>query len=247
MRSGLPIVGVCAWLATSACATGSFDADAGPGAADADEISDPDTGSLADAASDDDDASLPIGGLDAAPTPDAALPPPDAEPCTPTWIELLTNGNLDSGPTGWTIAGGDVVYTSAMMPISAHTGGYAAWLVGYNNADEQLYQAVSVPADATALRLRGYGCYVTTDTGGAHDYLTIRLRNGGGSPLETLASYSNLDVGAVCSWTEFELDAASAHAGETIQLHLRGTSDGLYVTSYFVDSLHLEAYACPSP
>jgi hypothetical protein len=67
--------------------------------------------------------------------------------------------------------------------------------------------------------------------------------------IETLVTYSNVDSVAV--WTGFSANAASAHAGETLQLLLKGTNDEDFNpfvtthTNFFIDTLRLEALACP--
>jgi hypothetical protein len=204
----------------------------------------PDAAATADAAPDPDaavptpDAAIPTPGPDAA-------PPPDAPPCSPTWIGLLGNGDFESGAATWTSIGGSIVSMSSEMPISAYAGVYAAWMAGYNAADEALLQTVVIPADATALRMRAQRCFVTADETGPADYLIIELRNTSGTTVETLASYSNEDIGTVCGWNPFEMTAASAHAGETIQLYFHATTNGLYPSSFYLDDVVLEAFACP--
>jgi len=105
---------------------------------------------------------------------------------------------------------------------------------------------VAVPASATALRLRGYRCFATQEiTATPWDTLVVTLQTTGGATLETLETWSNADGGAVCSWSDFTLTAASARAGQTVRLHLQGTTDFSNITSFWVDTLVLEAYACP--
>ncbi len=179
---------------------------------------------------------------DAVPVYDAVPPAPDAEPCTPSvWVPLLDNGNFDSGHADWSEDPADAILTNG-APLTPHSGTWVARLLGSNSDDELLSQAVTVPASATALRLRGYQCLVTSETGGAVDNLAIELR---GAATEVLVSISNLDAGASCNWAEFTHDAASAHAGQTIDLAFDGLADAAYPTSFYFDTLVLEAYACP--
>jgi len=230
-------------LAAAACASADGSSDAG-----ASDPADATAASPDGAAQGPDSGSIQIAA-DAAPEPQADAanpdPDPDAAPCAPAWTNLLDDGGFDSGATDWTAAGGPVIQDSTTMPISSYSGTHAAWLAGYNAANEELHQTVTVPADTSALRLTGYHCYVTADLGGANDFLHIRIRTGLGAELETLANISNEDVGTVCGWTSFELAPSSTHAGETIQLYFNATTDGLFPSSFYVDSLALEAYACP--
>ena len=226
-------------LAIAACAqAGGATEDAGPDPADAPAVDAP--------VSVDARADAPV---DAAP-PDAGPPdarPPDAMPdaCVPAWTQLLANGAFDAGDSVWLSSGG-VITNASMMPIAPHSPSFAAWLAGYNGADEFLAQAVTVPAGATALRVRAHRCYVTSDTSGADDHFAIELRDASGTTvLESLASYTNLTVGTVCSWEIFTLPAAAAHAGETLRLHFHATTDGSFPTSFYVDSVLLQAMTCP--
>ena len=228
---------LCWVLAVAACARAQDAGDAGR--TDAAPPSDAPADAPVDA---------PAPPVDASP-PDAARPDarPDAPPdaCVATWTPLLSNAAFDLGDTQW-LSSGSVITDASMMPIAPQSPSYAAWLAGYNGADEYLAQTVTVPGGATALRLRTYRCFVTSDVSGADDHLSIELRDASGATvLETLGSYSNLDVGTVCSWGTLVLHAASAHAGESIRLHFHATTDALYPTSYYVDTLALEARACP--
>ncbi len=227
--------------------------DADPNAPDADpsapDATVTDAMRAADAARVDSSTGLDSGVADASSPPDAAAP--DAMPCTPsTWKPLLANGDFESGNTVWTKVGngGNVIKQNGSLPFNAQGGTWAAHLVGFNSADQTLSQSFTVPASATAMRLRGYKCYVSTEpmSTTAYDILTFELRNAAGSSvLETLDSISNLDIGGICSWTSFEYTAASAHAGQSITLALHGISDSLSLTSFVVDTMVLEAFACP--
>ncbi len=204
------------------------------------------------------------GSPDAAPLPDAAPPPPDAPlppdaapppdaPCTTGWVQLVGNADFESGNTTWTetaVASATPIIrqygVTGGMPFPAQGGSWAALILGYNNADTTLSQTVTVPASAMSLRFTGYKCWVTgeTLTTTPYDNMTITLQNAGGATLETLASVSNLDAGSVCSWTSYNLPAASAHAGETIKLVVHGVADTSSVTSFAFDTVALEALAC---
>jgi hypothetical protein len=206
-----------------------------------------------------DTTDAPVAMIDAAPdTPDAdppdamppdAMPPdampPDAMPpdaCTPGWIDLLSNGGFESGATVWAQVGGTLIRDNSTAPWPAQAGTWAALLGGANNTDQQLTQSVTVPADATDLRIRGYRCFVTEETLAIeYDTLTVQLQ---GLTVEEIV-WSNIDAGATCSWGAFTLTSPEAHAGETITLAFINANDGTNVTSFGLDSLVLEAFACP--
>lgn len=184
---------------------------------------------------------------DAAPV-DAAVPDamPDAAPdaCVPDWIGLLGNGDFEQGGTAWNQTGGTIIRQyGAGYPWPAHSGTWAALFGGINNADHLLTQSVTVPANATALRLRGAMCFVTEETTTLVEFDTLTVQIQGAVTEEYV--FSNLDAGETCTWTLFQLDAPTSHAGETVTLSLHGQTDGLEITSFGLDTLVLEALACP--
>ncbi|MBP6631272.1 MAG: hypothetical protein KBG28_10390 [Kofleriaceae bacterium] len=177
---------------------------------------------------------------DARPAPDAAL----ADACTPTWVPLSVNGGFDAGLAPWQQSG-NVVFAETAMPILAQAGTHAAWFAGVNDSTDRLTQDVVVPATATALRVRAHECFVTSDHVGLDDLFTVTLRDGAGASLEVIRSASNLQVEDVCNWTAATWSAVGAYPGQTVTLELRGTNDAAFPTSWFVDSVEVEALACP--
>jgi hypothetical protein len=228
------------------CANADVAPDAGGDNPIADAATTPDARS-GDAAPSVDGAPAPI--YDASPAPDydaSPAPNPDAAPCTPVWTQLLNNADFDAGATSWTetSSGGDIISDS--HPLTPHSGAYVARMAGFNNADTSLYQSVTVPADATGLRLSGFRCYVTSEPlGTPYDFLDIEIRDSGSNLLETLVSRDNTHAGATCSWEPFSYTAADPHAGQTIDLSFHGTADESSPTSFYHDSLIFEALACP--
>ena len=79
---------------------------------------------------------------------------------------------------------------------------YVAWLAGYNGGHEQLWQSVVVPASATQLRFRGYGCFVTSEvSAGTFDYTTVSLHDTASMDLlELLVVVTNEDAGTICDF-----------------------------------------------
>jgi hypothetical protein len=161
--------------------------------------------------------------------------------CSPGLVQLLGDPGFDSADGSWTAQGGTIVFASGEIPIAPAAGARAARFLGQNNADQHLRQSVAVPAGTTSLVLSGQRCFVTDEPGGAADTLAIRLLDPAGGPLETLASLSNADAGATCSWQPFSLTSPAPHAGQTIQLDFHAASDSLRWTSFYLDSLRLDA------
>jgi hypothetical protein len=222
----------------AACAsTGSGDArpDAG-GFADAGPFADAEP--FADAGPTVDGGDVPDGQ----PIIDAGA----ADACVASWQNIAVNANFDLGSgNGWTeVPAGQLVVSAA--PVTPDSGAFLGWLGGAFNANDQLYQEVAIPGDAQGLRLRGKRFIATEESpdGGPFDFWTIELRNaGGGVLLQTLGTYSNND--AAPQWLAFEHVAAATHAGQTVRLLLRGTTDDSLNTNFFIDTLAFEVLRCP--
>jgi hypothetical protein len=181
--------------------------------------------------------------------PDAALPP---DACVPITVNLLQNPGFDQGPgIAWSESntGGfsTLFVTTADLPlaVSPQAGTYAIWMGGYEPANDQLFETVNIPAGTTALRFKGYRWIASADTATNADLLVMQIRDSGGSVLEQLAQFSNLNTNT--NWTFFDVQAASPHAGQTIQIYLHATNNAVTNTNtnFFLDTFALEATYCP--
>ncbi len=260
-------IGVFALSALVACATTNpLENDGGHSTApdgskstvDADPM-DPDAAPRPDASP---DAAIPHPDPDAAVMPpDAAVPhppdaavthPPDAAvPCTPTTTNLLVNASFDTGPgTMWAEVGGagEIILAGTNLQMhAAHSGTFAAWLGGYNSGDDQLTQTIIVPASATGLRFKGQRWIETLETdNGTYDKLTFEilgatgtnvLESIGGAPVFTNAAKTT-------TWTAFDFPVTGNYAGQTIRLRLRALTDFINASSFFLDTIALEATVC---
>ena len=93
--------------------------------------------------------------------------------------QLLQNPGFDTGAwTPWQPLGypalTDQVYRSAS---------YSAWLAGYDNADDYIYQSVTVPADATEVTLDFWYMVYSEEFAAGYDYLCYDITDGDGSTL----------------------------------------------------------------
>lgn len=171
---------------------------------------------------------------------DAATPMPDA--CMTDWIDLLQNGGFDMQSDPW--SGTTGVIRESNSPWSPQAGSAWALFSGSHNANHELSQTVTIPASTSALRLRGYRCWVTQEINGMYDFLTIELRDQSGNVIETLWERDNSHAGTTCSWSLFQLDPVDSHAGKDIDLVFLATSDNASLTSFGFDTLTFEAMAC---
>ena len=168
--------------------------------------------------------------------------------CTETSRSLLTNGNFDMAPMGmgWNQTPIDPQYplisdASSLVQSAPNT----AWLAGMAqaNADDDMYQEVTVPATATALRLTGFYEVRTQELLPIpFDLADITLENSSGTVLESVLSLDN--AAATTAWTAIDFAFPTVHAGQTVRLRLASSSDTSGVTNFFFDSLDLVATDC---
>ncbi|HEY8141659.1 MAG TPA: hypothetical protein VIG06_03275 [Kofleriaceae bacterium] len=198
----------------------------------------------ADIGSPSDDMQSGAGG------PDGGGDRPDAAPrsdggtddCVEGWNELLINPHFDQGPdVGWTSAGGDIIRLDADMPIHVDSGQYAAWLGGRNELDATLSQPISIPDQASDLRLSAKTCFVTAETAGTHDSVEVVLRDGGGAVVGSISDYTNQDAEDICNWGSVQISSSPAHAGQDLTFEIHVTTDAANHTSFYFDTLALEA------
>jgi hypothetical protein len=237
MRSRLLLIQLA--IATFGCAAGNEGG-----------VDEPDAARPRDAASGGPDARREVDAAETFdPVPDAAPADAGYPTCaTRVWVNLLDNGDLDAGPAiAWTAfseRGAQVITADA--PLTPHTPAYVAWLAGYALGHEQIWQTVTVPLSATKLRFRGRGCFVTDEaTFGTFDWSTVSLHDSATlGLLEVLVDVTNEDAGGTCDFVPVQATAASAFPGRTIDVLLEGMNDDELPTSFWWDSLALEAYVC---
>lgn len=160
--------------------------------------------------------------------------------------ELLSNGNFDAGAdTGWIWESMyDVITPASELPVPAHSQEYAAWLGGVDTLSERLFQTVTVPVNTRDLEISGYRWIDTGESGDqAEDTLSVSLHDGAGEMLEKLVSWSNLDRDE--DWTRFAEVAGESYAGKILQLQLESFNGSSLTTSFFIDTLAVQARVCP--
>lgn len=208
---------------------------------DAGETDAPETDATAVDAASVDAASIDAMAIDA--HVDAATDASIDAMCTPTWQNILVNGSFDLGVPPWTQTS-MIIRDAASLPFNPQAGTHAAMLGIGNNANDVIVQTVTIPASATGLRVRGYQCFVTEDPIEDTDTFRATLETPGGAVLETLLDITNTDTAPICFWTSFTWTAATAHAGQTIVLRMRATTNIAFLTRFVVDTMSLEYLGC---
>ncbi|MDP2759323.1 MAG: BACON domain-containing carbohydrate-binding protein, partial [Sideroxyarcus sp.] len=153
---------------------------------------------------------------------------------------LLLNPGFESGASSWVEysgAGYALVNNDARW---AHAGSYYAYLGGYDNATEALYQNVAIPANAQTATVQFWYRITTTETstGTMYDKMTVDLYSvASGSKLVTLETLSNLDASS--GWLQSAQFDVSAYKGQTVQLRFTATTDSLASSAFRVDDVDL--------
>jgi hypothetical protein len=171
--------------------------------------------------------------------------------CTNMTTNLLANPALDGQPagTGWQqmpIDAAAPIITDEQADLAPQSGTYLAWMGGYTrssgNADS-MYEDVAIPAGATGLELKGYYAVFTDEfLGGSYDMSTVELTSTSGTQLELIQSLDNNDD--TSTWTAFSKTFTGNYGGMTVRLHFSTTGDDSYRTSFYFDSLELNATYC---
>jgi subtilisin family serine protease len=218
------------WLATHPTDTPAQVAAGLTGAATADKISDPGTGSP--------NKLLFTGAAGGTPppttppptTPPPTTPPPPSGDCGSG--QVLVNPGFESGNTGWASTAGVLGNTSGE---TAHDGSAYAWLAGYGRRHtDRLQQTVTIPAGCSSSTLSFWLHIDTAETTGsrASDTLTVRVGS------STLMTFSNLNRAA--GYTQ-QTAQVGQFAGQTITITFTGSENSSRQTSFVIDDTALNA------
>jgi hypothetical protein len=175
--------------------------------------------------------------LTATPTATGALATP-----TPVCSNKIVNGGFEN------VQGGDappwvVVGSTSYSGTEKHSGAYSAWLGGYANALDTLYQQVTIPSHTgpgellTQATLGYWWGMLTEETAHSFDFMRVRIRDENGVLLQELQTIS--DGSTAGEWRESEFDL-TAYEGQTIRICFEATTDASNATSFFVDDVELE-------
>lgn len=158
--------------------------------------------------------------------------------------QLVQNTGFESGQAPWVEV---VANYSIVGQYWTHSGLWSAWLGGYENADDRLYQSLTMPSGVTSAQLKLYLYVYSEDIPTyPYDYFHVELQDASGATLDDFLWADNrMDsdewyVGTV-TWNDF-----SAHTGQQRRLFFQGTTDYSLNTNYFVDDVTFWTY-CSSP
>lgn len=167
----------------------------------------------------------------------------DALADVPAVDQLLGDPGFESGTLFWTSDICAVVNPTGCPPLTdfgtAPRGGAAhATLGGPARSFRLTSEAVTIPSTVRRAELSFYLWIVTKNKKAfAADLLRIEIRDGNGTLLETLGTFSNLD--ACASWLQRRFDV-SRYRGQTIRISFEGTMAQGPPTWFLLDDVTLK-------
>jgi len=172
-------------------------------------------------------------------TPSATATPTATATATPTATpptQLIVNGGLEGSISPWALSGSGAFYTN--------NGNYPHGGTGYvyfgvnNNVTGQVYQTVTIPANATGSLTFWFNCSSSEGTTYAYDFLFVEIRDTSGALLQTIATYSNRDKTTPGNYSQKSFSLA-AYRGQTVRLQFRCTTDFSLSTTFRIDDVSL--------
>ena len=157
-----------------------------------------------------------------------------------TSIELLSNPGFETGIEPWVgnaTSGENLIYSNSTGDTTAHSGQMYAWLGGYNNGTDSIYQTVTIPSDAAQVSLQFWYHIIENDpTATANDTMAVEIYNAQtGARLATLATFSNLDT--TLNWVQSPRYDLSAFKGQTVRVAFTAVMDDGSVTNFYLDDV----------
>lgn len=152
---------------------------------------------------------------------------------------ILLNGDFESGIQGWSEYSSGNYELIMNYYLWAHMGSWFAWLGGYDQAYEYVYQDVTIPADATSASVNFFYQIFTDEVYPAiYDTMAIAIVNPAtGTILRTLDTLSNLN--ASNDWVKSNSYDISQYIGQPIRLAFIANNDASLPTSFLVDDADL--------
>jgi subtilase family serine protease len=152
--------------------------------------------------------------------------------------QLLNNAGFENGLSPWQVSSSG--RHQIIDASNTHTGSHSAYLCGYNNCTDAIWQSMTLPAKTTKAVL-SYWLYIGSQQIGSacHDYFSARVLASNGSIIKTVQIRCNANAGGWALYT-FDLSSIlSRYSGQQIQVSFKGTTDAMLTTSICVDDVAL--------
>lgn len=160
---------------------------------------------------------------------------------------IILNPGFESGASSWSeYSSGEFNIILNDAGVGANGSNWYAYLGGYDNADEYIYQDITIPAAATSATLIfAYNISTEEVEQGNYDLLTIEVADPPASTTKTTIAYlSNLH--ATSGWAESASLDLSAYKGKTVRLYFHAVTDLSNPTMFALDDISLTVTIPPS-
>jgi hypothetical protein len=146
----------------------------------------------------------------------------------------IANGDFENGQDGsweeYSSNGWDIIEPMSDLPVTPHSGLWAAWLGGDHDEVAYISQTVTIPDEDPAL-IFWYWLASKEDTCD-YDFGWVRINH---IDVYTIALCADNDTSG---WF-FKTVDLSVYAGQTVTLQIRVETDGSYISNYFIDDAAL--------
>lgn len=152
----------------------------------------------------------------------------------PSWATSITNGDFEAGLTGWSESsslGYTIIATNSTVAQYPRSGRYFAWMGGADDETSVIQSSITIPAEASYLRLYTASQSEATVCGAGGDSAVIRIN---GVDVETipLCFATNTPFGYV----PLSYDV-SALRGQTVTLRITVTTNSALISHFLVDDV----------
>ena len=148
--------------------------------------------------------------------------------------DLIVEGGFEGTSTAWTRTGGAYVSQGGVP----HSGRRYAIVANQNAITGTVWQQITIPSDTNPTL--SFWLNITSNepsTTLASDTLFVEVLSSTGARLATVATYSNLDKGALGAYVLRSGFPLGVFAGQTIRLRFRAVNDAVNATAFRIDDV----------
>lgn len=151
--------------------------------------------------------------------------------------------SFEEGGVNWSEYGGGGLKIISQEPKGAFNGSWFAWMGGYDDASEYVFQDLTIPSGSVYAYLQFWYSISTKETASeAYDRISVEIRNpSDDSILKKIAGLSNLDK--TLTWRISEQYDLSSFVGRSIRLLFSIKTDESQSTTFFLDSVSIRTIA----
>jgi trimeric autotransporter adhesin len=174
-------------------------------------------------------------------TPTATPVPPTPTPTPPPGSQLIVNGGFEGSSSPWVLTATPAVVWNASGTPHGGSGYVEMGIVdNVTGTSGVTFQTVTIPTSAAG-QLSFWLNVTSAETTASvqYDKLFVEVRSTSGTLLTTVATFSNLNKGALGAYSLKSFDV-SAFKGQTVRIQFRVTTDVSLTTSFRVDDVSLQ-------